>query len=751
MSAHRLLTRTSRAGTIAQSIAVGAIGLLILAFVGGLLHDPSDPLARWLPVLVVATGVMACAVRATTARDDNGAWLVMSVALLVWALGAVADAVNHASPAAANGVGAVCRVAFYPLAYLSLVQLVRGRITRFASALWLDGLIGALAVAAVGVGVVVQPAIESSDGNLSQLVMRLILPLGDMLLLAFIAGVMALNSWRPGRAWVAIGVALGLLALTHSIELTFGAGQFAGVELTTLVWPIALTLIGLAAWRPSTLATQLRLEGWGLLVGPTLFGWLTVALVAYGNFVKLGALGLLLATVTLILVMVRTGLTFKENIAIAEELRAEVAQSSRDPLTGLINHRSFHQELAAAVDRAHASGTDLSLVLFDIDDFRPLNDRLGHQAGDAVLRTIALAIHDRLRNEDHLGRIGGEEFACLLPATSGTAAWLVADRARALIEQLDFGDAGPVTMSAGVCDLTHASSAGELLRLADGALYWAKSHGRNTVARYHPDVIDVLSAEDRAAQAERARTLSAVAALARAVDAKDSTTQQHSNRVSAIAGDIAGRLGWNHDRIVLLREAALVHDVGKIGVPDSILLKPVKLTPEEQTIMQTHAGLGAQIVRDVLTDTQTAWVRNHHERWDGTGYPDLLRGSEIPEGALILAVADAWDAMTADRAYRKALDADTALATLRQGAGTQWWSVAVSAAMELYADGILIPSLQADPHDADERTDREPGRSASVPRGELDAVTPGKDLPPAVADGPLDSHGVQPVLDELLA
>lgn len=749
MSAHRILTRTPRAGGIAQSIVVGAIGLLILTFVAGLLSDPTSAVARWVPISVVAAGFVACAVRATTVRDDHGAWLVMSVAILVWTLGAVADAINHAPPAAADGVGAVCRVAFYPLAYLSLVQLVRGRITRFASALWLDGLIGALAVAAVGMGVVVQPVIESAEGDLGQLVMRLILPLGDMLLLAFVAGVMALNSWRPGRAWVAIGVALGLLALTHSIELTFGVDEFAGVELTTLMWPIALALIGLAAWRPSTLATQLRLEGWGLLVGPTLFGWLTVALVAYGNFVELGALGLLLATVTLLLVMIRTGLTFKENIAIAEELRAEVAQSSRDPLTGLINHRSFHQKLAAAVDRAHASGSDLSLILFDIDDFRPLNDRLGHQAGDAVLRAIALAIHDRLRNEDHLGRIGGEEFACLLPATSGTAAWLVADRARALIERMDFGEAGSVTISAGVCDLTHASSAGDLLRLTDGALYWAKSHGRNTVARYHPDVIDVLSAEDRAAQAERARTLSAVAALARAVDAKDTTTQQHSNRVSAIAGDIAGRLGWSHDQIVLLREAALVHDVGKIGVPDSILLKPTPLLPQERAVMQTHAGLGAQIVRDVLTEEQTAWVRSHHERWDGHGYPDTLRGSDIPEGALILAVADSWDAMTADRAYRKAMDADRAIAILREGAGSQWWTLAVTAALELYADGILIPSLQAEANEPAGHDD--PWRSASVAAAEIDSVALGEDLAAAVADGALDGDRIEPVLDELLA
>ena len=731
-----------------------AIGLLLAAFVAGRLANPSDPFARWLPIIVVGAGSLSLVLRAVQTKGGGAAWGVLAVALGVWMVGSLADAINGAPPADANGLGAVCRVAFYPLAYLGLVQLVRGRIKRFATALWLDGLIGALAVAAVGVGVLIQPALESTTVDLADLVLRLVLPLGDLLLIAFIAGIMALNAWRPSRAWTIMGAGLVLMALTHAIELTFSTTSFPGLELTTLLGPIGLSLIGLASWWPSTLSTQLRLEGWGLLVGPTLFGWMTVALVAYGNFVELGAAGLGLATATLVLVMIRTGLTFRENIAIAEELRSEVAQSNRDALTGLLNHRSFHTALAAEVEAAHRRGTDLSLVVFDIDDFRLINDRCGHEAGDSVLRQLAERLDNRLRNEDHLARIGGEEFACLLPDATGTAAWLVAERAREMVEQLTFPGVGAVTVSAGVCDLAHAATAAELLRLADGALYWAKTHGRNSVARYQPDLMDVLSVEDRAAQAERARTLSAVAALARAVDAKDPSTHRHSERVGTIAGAIAERLGWDHHAMLLLREAALVHDVGKIGVPDSILTKPGPLTHDEFDVMKTHAALGAQIVRDVLTADQTLWVLHHHERWDGDGYPERLAGINIPEGARIMAVADAWDAMTAHRAYRRALATEEALHILRTGAGAHWWADAITAALDLYDDGLLTPSAIADDATADDAANSAlhggTGPNDTDGSRQVDAVPTSERLTASIPDGALDGDRIEAALDEIL-
>ena len=214
------------------------------------------------------------------------------------------------------------------------------------------------------------------------------------------------------------------------------------------------------------------------------------------------------------------------------------------------------------------------------------------------------------------------------------------------------GIAGTVTSSAGVCDLAQAGTAEELLRKADGALYWAKVHGRDVTYGFSPEVVEVLSAQERADQLERMGALSAMRALARAIDAKDPSTRSHSERVARTVELLALTAGWTPQRAALLREAALVHDVGKIGVPDAILLKPMSLTREEYDLVKSHAALGADIAAEVLSPDQVVWIRHHHERWDGRGYPDGIAGERIPQGARLLAVADAWDAMTSARPYQ---------------------------------------------------------------------------------------------------
>ena len=194
------------------------------------------------------------------------------------------------------------------------------------------------------------------------------------------------------------------------------------------------------------------------------------------------------------------------------------------------------------------------------------------------------------------------------------------------------GIAGTVTSSAGVCDLAQAGTAEELLRKADGALYWAKVHGRDVTYGFSPEVVEVLSAQERADQLERMGALSAMRALARAIDAKDPSTRSHSERVARTVELLALTAGWTPQRAALLREAALVHDVGKIGVPDAILLKPMSLTREEYDLVKRHAALGADIAAEVLSPDQVVWIRHHHERWDGGGYPDGISGERDPAG-----------------------------------------------------------------------------------------------------------------------
>ncbi|WP_217923667.1 diguanylate cyclase [Miltoncostaea oceani] len=362
-------------------------------------------------------------------------------------------------------------------------------------------------------------------------------------------------------------------------------------------------------------------------------------------------------------------------------------RAATDPLTGLVNHRVFHERLREEVERSRRHRRPLSLVVFDLDHFKDVNDRHGHQAGDEILVAVGECLGAQARPEDVVARLGGEEFAWLVAESDSLDAWQAAERVREAVRRLPVAGGERLTLSAGVAELSQASDAGDLLRLADGALYWAKGHGRDISFRYSPEVVEELSAQERADRLERSQALNAIRVLARAVDAKDPSTRRHSERVSELADQIAGELGWPAERRALLRGAGLVHDVGKIGVPDSILFKPGRLTSGEYEQVKQHARLGAQIVADVLSAEQVVWVRHHHERIDGAGYPDGLAGDDIPEGSRVLAVADAWDVMTSDRPYAPPITAEAALQECHRVAGSQFSPDVVDALARLVASG----------------------------------------------------------------
>jgi putative nucleotidyltransferase with HDIG domain len=214
-------------------------------------------------------------------------------------------------------------------------------------------------------------------------------------------------------------------------------------------------------------------------------------------------------------------------------------------------------------------------------------------------------------------------------------------------------------------------------------------------------VVEVLSADERAEHLARSQALQSIRVLARAVDAKDPSTLRHSERVADLAVAIATALGWDSESLVRLREAGLVHDVGKIGVPDSILFKPDRLTADEYREITRHAAIGAEILADVLLPSQVAWVRGHHERWDGGGYPDGLAGEAIPEGARVLALADAWDVMTSSRPYHSPLSTEAALLECDRCSGTQFAPEVVEALRCLIRTGTVAPcAAQEDPQAA---------------------------------------------------
>ncbi len=346
--------------------------------------------------------------------------------------------------------------------------------------------------------------------------------------------------------------------------------------------------------------------------------------------------------------------------------------AATDALTGLANHRTFHERIRNELEIARVQQTPLSLVLMDLDHFKAVNDAYGHQAGDAVLTAFGRCLSAGARYEELVARIGGEEFAWILPGSDGHNAQRAAQRVSAAFAAIDHPGVGRLTVSGGVCDLAHTSDPEELMRLADGALYWSKSHGRNTVTLYSPDVVEELSDVERAERLARSQAKTALQTLTRLIDAKDPATARHTERVARLAAEIAGSLGWSPARIAMLEEAALFHDIGKIVIPNELLFKVEPLSTSEREHVQSHVALGVELIDDVLLPEQVAWVRGHHEKWDGTGYPDGRSGDDIPDGAQIIHVADAWDAMTSGRLYQPGRSLEDAIGECRAMAGTQF-------------------------------------------------------------------------------
>jgi diguanylate cyclase (GGDEF)-like protein len=350
------------------------------------------------------------------------------------------------------------------------------------------------------------------------------------------------------------------------------------------------------------------------------------------------------------------------------ELRA-MRLALTDPLTGLGNHRHFHERLQRELLDAGDRGVPLTLCLIDIDDFKRVNDRHGHPAGDRVLSQVG----GRLRQGGEAFRLGGDEFALLLLGHDERTALAAANSIVDRVSSLDLCELGSVTVSAGVATYPRQGvGRDELIRLADNALYWAKEHGKNRVRVSRPDVVELAELKRLASGPDRAARYRAAASLAKAVDARDAYTGSHSERVGELAARIAIRLGADQEQVELTRLAGSLHDLGKLAIPEEILRKPGPLTDGERLVLERHPQIGFRMLESLGVDPVADWVLHHHERWDGAGYPDGIPGPDIPLGARILFVADAYDAMTSDRVYRRRLSHDAALAELERCAGTQF-------------------------------------------------------------------------------
>jgi diguanylate cyclase (GGDEF)-like protein/putative nucleotidyltransferase with HDIG domain len=340
-----------------------------------------------------------------------------------------------------------------------------------------------------------------------------------------------------------------------------------------------------------------------------------------------------------------------------------------DPLTGLRNRRGFEHGL-------DSRRGPLALVICDLDHFKRVNDTLGHPAGDDVLRRFADLLRACTREDDVAIRLGGEEFALVLSGVGERDALSVAERLRreVAVEFRDFPV--PISVSVGIADSAPCDGAESLVRAANRALFAAKRLGRDRCVVHHAETLAMLDAlaDDRAGE-----QLEAAMLLAETLDLRDVATARHSETVGRYAERIADELGLAPDQIERVRVAGVLHDIGKLGISDAVLLKPGALEQSEWEEIRRHPEMGARILEHANLRDVASWVLAHHERIDGRGYPHGLAGDSIPLEGRILAVADAYEAMTADRPYRRALAEAEARAELERGAGTQFDADVVAA------------------------------------------------------------------------
>ena len=379
--------------------------------------------------------------------------------------------------------------------------------------------------------------------------------------------------------------------------------------------------------------------------------------------------------------------------------------SDTDSLTGLANHKHLQEELHEQIQSAENKGTVLSVLIVDVANISRINRDLGHAKGDEVIKTVAQKIKQNIRNTDFAGRYGGDEIAVIMPNTSSDEAKYIAEYLSYVISCVYVDDVGPIKVSMGISTYPKSSESQEkLLVLAEQAMYISKGKSQElgnckvitsedynfwddealkcfaeVLTKKHAQIgvqfeDELINKFHNEQIISNSHLLDVVTSLANTIDAKDTYTKGHSTFVSRYSEALAKAIGLPEAEVERIRLGALLHDIGKIGIPENVLRKPTMLTDEEWEIMKQHPVIGAEKVlapNESLRDLIPI-VKYHHEHWDGSGYPYGLKGEEIPLSARIVAIADAYHALVSDRPYRKGLGVEKACEILKLGANVQW-------------------------------------------------------------------------------
>ena len=596
---------------------------------------------RWLYNALILLGLGACVTRAWRVPAERGAWRAFSIGVGSWAVAElIVDFAYGGSPPYPS-VADAFYLGFYPACYVGLLMLLRSRLSQFGRMLWFDGAMAAIASAALGAAVLFQVVLESTHGGTAVIVTKLAYPLGDILLLSAVIGILALTGRRPDRTWGLIGAGLAASAIADAIFLFQTAtGTYTKGTILDAFWPASMLLVSAAAWQAPRRA-DVALEGRPLLMTPLVCGLIGLGIFTYDHFHRLNVLAASLAGATMVAVILRTGMTFRENTRMLALMRL---YSVTDPLTGLGNRRRLIADLARALE--HGAGAESRLLaIFDLDGFKLYNDTFGHPAGDALLARLARNLATVAAPSGACYRLGGDEFCVLADVPRYAVEGFLEACVAALSEH---GEGFAVTSSYGAVLLPdEAKASSDALRIADQRLYGQKR--------------------------ERARKGALHEALLKALFEREPGLQVHIQGVEEMACTVGSALGLEGRDLEELGLAARLHDVGKLAVPDAVLQKPGPLDVGEWAFIREHTVIGERILATALALKGVAKiVRATHERWDGGGYPDGLAGADIPLAARIVAVCDAFSAMTSPRPYREQVSREAALVELRRCAGTHF-------------------------------------------------------------------------------
>ena len=603
---------------------------------------------EWLYESIVAASALLAVWRGLAVREDRWPWLLIGAGICFWLAGDIWWVVHEEDdyvpiPSLADWL----YFAMYVPMAIAIVMLIRKRVGKLSSMLALDGFIGACAISALSAALVLEPVLDTATGTATAMAITVAYPVLDIVLVALIVEAVALGGWILSRGWAMLAAGLMLFAIADGVYYAqVATDTYSQGGPVDLGWLFAMLLTGFAAWQPDSRGARSADAGWRQLVAPGLFAAVALGVSIYAYAAHINLLAMALACAALLAVILRMVATFRENLRI---LAAAQHEAVTDALTGLGNRRRLVADLEARLD----DGGRHILLLCDLNGFKRYNDTFGHPAGDALLNRLGARLAAAVAGHGRAYRMGGDEFCVLMRGAVGAeeSMRLVGD---ALAEH---GEGFEVTASCGTVELPReADTAAEALRLADTRMYEVKRGGRP-------------SAEDQS-----------VALLMRLLSERDPDLSHHVTGVAELAVAVAERLDLPTGLCQDIRVAAALHDVGKLAIPDSILNKAGPLDADEWAFMARHTLIGERILEATPGLAGVAsLVRASHERPDGTGYPDRLAAAEIPLGARIVAVCDAYDAMVSDRPYRRGMTVEEALRELRLGAGAQFDAAVVEA------------------------------------------------------------------------